>query len=190
MNGGASAALKSEETFLANIHAGDKHALMLEEILKKTRFSVGAVNASINHRSIKFANFVKCVKMGETAFLRAATIIDTSWPTGSIDDNLLSGMTRLFVVPEYEDLMDTTKAVGRDFQTWIQNHANNGVTQKDLSFVKYRNAGPWYDSGAYGLARHFFKHQRSKNKVAMNLKYIKDVWESHAKDGDSDSGIF
>lgn len=189
MNGGASATLKSEEQFLARIYAGDKHALLLQSILEKTRFSIGDVNSKPGHRSIKYANFLKCVKFGSNEFLRASEIIDTKFPTGAVNDNLLSGMTRLFAIEHYKDLADKNKAIGEAFEKWIENHANNGVTQKDLEFRGFRNAGPWYDAAAYGLARFFLKTQRSKGKASVKLDVIRKIWESHNKD-DSDSGFF
>lgn len=190
MNGAASQNLKSEEQFYAQIYAGNKQALMLQSVLLQTNFSVGQVNASATNRPIKYANFVKCIKFGSDEFLRAAKLIDTIWPRGVVSDNLLSGLTRLFSINEYAPLMDSSCSIGIAFENWLTNHANNGVTQQELEFKKYRNAGPWYDATAYGLARHFLKARRSQGKTAMKVGVIEKIWSDHAKLKDSDSGFF
>lgn len=190
MNGAASQNLKSEEQFYAQIYAGNKHALMLESILKKTNFSVGKVNESPTNRPIKYANFVKCVRFGSDEFLRAAELVDTIWPKGSVSDNLLSGMSRLFSINEYAPLMDNTCSIGKGFEQWLTNHANNGITQRELEFKKYQNAGPWYDAIAYGLARHYLKVRRAQNKSSINIGVIEKIWSDHTRTKDSDSLFF
>lgn len=191
MNGGASAALKSEEQFFAKIHAGDKFSLNLERVLNKTKFSVGKVNSNGGtNREIKYANFVKCVKFGETAFLQAADIISTTWPSGRVSDNLLSGLSRLFGLDEYKDIGDPGTRIGRDFRSWIKALADNGISQRQLEFRSLRNNGPWYDACAYGVARQFLKNQRRQNKASVKIETIKAIWEAPAKEDDSDFDSF
>lgn len=191
MNGGASASLKSEEQFFAKIHAGDKHSLQLETVLKKSPFSVGKVNFAAGVRGIKYANFVKSVKFGETGFLQACDIINTNWPTGKVSDNLISGLSRLFGLSEYKDIGDPGTRIGRDFRAWIKGLADAGITQKQLEFRNLRNAGPWYDACAYGVARQFLKNQRRQNKASVKIETIKHIWElPTTEDSDSDFGNF
>ena len=191
MNGGASSALKSEEQFFAKIHAGDKFSLNLERVLKKTSFAVGKVNSNGGYnREIKYANFVKCVKFGEKAFLQSADIVNTTFPTGKVSDNLLSGLSRLFGLEEYKDIGDPGTRIGRDFRAWIQSLANNGISQRQLEFRSLRNNGPWYDACAYGIARQFLKNQRRLNKASVKIETIKTIWEAPSREEDSDFDNF
>lgn len=187
MNGAASATLKSEEQFFARIHAGDTNANALKTVLEKTSFSVGQVNDLPGNRAIKYANFVKCVKFSEIAFLQAAKVIDEVWPDGPVDDNLLSGMARLFSLEPYTEVANPSRPIGGRFIEWLKSCKTVGISQKQLAFKSLRNAGPWYDAAAYGLARSFFKRERSENRPAPKVSYIKSIWESHAKDEEFDS---
>jgi hypothetical protein len=187
MNGAASATLKSEEQFFAKIYADDKNAIALKYVLEKTSFSVGQVNEKTGNRAIKYANFVKCVRFGELAFLKAARIIDEVWPDGPVDDNVLSGMTRLFSLEPYAALGDSSRPIGSRFIEWLKSCKAVGISQKQLACKSLRNAGPWYDAAAYGLARSFLKRERSEGRPVPKVSYIKSIWESHAKDEDLDS---
>jgi hypothetical protein len=189
MNGGASSALKSEDQFYAKLFAKDAQALELERILKLTKFNVGQVNAASNHRQIKYANFVKCVKFSEIAFLQAAHIIDTVYPNNAVNDNFLSGLSRLFSLKDYNDFGDPTTANGKQFINWLTTLASAGVGQKTLEFKKLRNAGPWYDAAAYGLCRAFLKQQRGIGRKVPKVAQIKAIYDSHFKDEDDSDSI-
>jgi len=183
MNGGSSSTLKSEETFWAKLQAGDEFAISIADTIRKTRFSVGKVNADPKHRPAKYANIVKAIGFGESEFLRSAAIIDEVFPTGPAD-NLLSGMARLLSIDEYHELGDPNKAIGRRFVKWLKDIKKIGATPKNLEFKKYRNAGPWYDAVAYGLARHYFQTERSLGRTVPSIKPIKDLWDKPVKDAD------
>lgn len=190
MNGESSSQLKSEERFKSNIAAGNPEALTLEKILKQTRFSIGEVNSKPGYREIKYANFVKSVRFGRDCFLTAAATIDLHWPTGAVNDNLISGMSRLFSIPAYSDFLNPSSQLSQQFNQWLAGLSALGCQQHELTFKKYFNAGPNYDAVAYGLARYFFKSLRSRGLKAPHLSEIETVWRSHVKKDDSDSFFF
>lgn len=190
MNGESSSQLKSEERFKSNIAAGNQDALRLERVLKKTQFSIGEVNQSNTNREIKFANFVKSVRFGEQAFLTASALIDRHWPKGAVNDNLVSGMSRLFAVADYSDFLDPTSRLFQEFDRWLAGLSALGCQQHELTFKKYFNAGPNYDAVAYGLARYFFKSLRSRGQTAPRLTVIEGIWKSHVKREEGDSFFF
>lgn len=177
MNGGSSSHLKSEEVFWAKLQAGDEFATSIADTLSKTQWSVGKVNTNkANTRSCKYANAVKSIGFSEDAFIRSTQIIDEVFPTGPAD-NLLSGMSRLLSIPQYAELGNPNKAIGKQFVQWLKNIKAIGASPKNLEFKKYRNTGPWYDAVAYGLARHFFQSQRSIGRSVPSIRTIKDIWE-------------
>lgn len=183
VNGGSSSNLNSEQKFFAKVEAGDEFAKEIETTIKKTKWSIGKVNAAKTHRPAKYANAVKAIGFGESAFLRSCDIIDQVFPEGPAD-NLLSGMSRLLSMDEYKELGNPNKAIGQRFVQWLINIKTIGATPKNLEFKKYRNTGPWYDAIAYGLARHFFQTERSQGRSVPSIKTIKDVWEKPVKDAD------
>jgi hypothetical protein len=190
MNGESSSQLKSEERFKSNCAAGQRDALELERVLGKTRFCIGEVNALPGHREIKFANFVKSVRFGEQCLLLAAELIDRHWPTGVVNDNLVSGISRFASIEAYSDLLDPKTKLRGHFDQWLGGLAALGCQQHELTFRRYFNAGPNYDAVAYGLARHFFKSLRSRRLSAPKLEFIEDIWKSHVRSSDTDSFFF
>jgi len=183
MNGGSSSNLKSEETFWAKLQAGDEFAKSIANTIQKTRWNVGKVNANPHHRDAKYANIVKAITFSESAFVRSSEIIDEVFPKGPAD-NLLSGMTRLLSIPEYADLGNPKKAIGKRFVQWLKDIKKIGASPKNLEFKKYRNAGPWYDAVAYGLARHYFQTERSLGRTVPSINTIKEIWDKPRKDAD------
>lgn len=173
---------KSKDLFHSKCVRGDEFALELRDILQKTHYHIGKVNRQEHTTEIKYANFLKAVKFGQTAFLQAAETIHRVWPRGRAVDNLLSGMSRLFSIEEYRDLGDTNTALGRHFRQWLLDLKRVGATPKKLEFAVYRNNGPWYDAVAYGLARHFLSTQRGLGRRVPNIATMESIWKKPVED--------
>lgn len=173
---------KSKDLFHSKCVRGDEFALQLKHLLEQTNFHIGKVNRQPHTTEIKYANFLKAVKFSETAFLRAAHTIDTVFPKSRAVDNLLSGMSRLFSIEEYQDLGNTERAVGKNFRQWLLDLKKVGATPKKLEFAVYRNNGPWYDAVAYGLARHFLAQQRGLGRKVPNVQTMENIWNKPVRD--------
>jgi len=171
--------LNADDKYWALCVAKDSKALMLKSVLEKTRYSIGKVNAKSRHRPLRFPNAQKAIGFSANAFIRSCEICDDVWPTGRISDQLISGMSKLLSIPEYEAIGDPNKKIGKDFVEWLRfvNGAIPSNVQKALEFGKHKNQGPWYNATAYGLCNAFMKRQRYEGKTHINIKVIKDIWE-------------
>jgi hypothetical protein len=189
-NGGSKSNLSTSEQFWAKVQAKDEFALEIAKTISKTNFAVGKVNSVHANRQAKYANIVKAISFSEPAFLRSCQIIDEVFPDGPAD-NLLSGLSFLLSIPEYAELGNPKKAIGRHFVQWLHQLKAVGANPKNLEFKKYRNNGPWYNAVAYGLARHFFQARRSQGKQCPGIEIIHDIWNKPVEEADDfDSLVF
>lgn len=181
--------LSAEEKFWALVVAKESKALLLQNVLEKTRYSIGKVNAKEDHRPLRFPNAKKAIGFGASAFIRSCAICDEVWPKGRISDQLISGMSRLLSIPEYEDVGNPNRKIGRDFVQWLHfvNKAIPSNVQTALEFGKLQNKGPWYNATAWGLCSAFMKRQRYEGKPSINIKTMKDIWDKPIREMEDDT---
>lgn len=180
LNGGSNKSINQEDRFWAKICMGDDFALVLLDVLKKTTFHISKANLTEYSRPIKYTAFKKSISCGEKQFLRAAEIIQEVFPNDKNYDLLIEGLSRLFAIQDYYDLMDGSKGIGKNFVDWLKLLRNElGQTPGKFKFKKYYNAGPFGLSVAYGLARHFFASERSRNRKTPKLASIENIWNKY-----------
>jgi len=178
MNGVATRNINAEQLFWAEIQAGDERALYIKSVLERANLQCGKVNDTpAGRKNVKYANFVKCVNMGEEATVIAADLIDRAYPKAGMNDNLLSGMTRLLSHSSYPELTDPEHKVSRQFDEWFTIFLPQFLQISELSYQQYRQSTKWYDGVAYGLMRAFGHYQRNKNRWSPSLDPIEKTWE-------------
>lgn len=183
MNGVASRQLNSEQLFWAEVIGQDPQALYIKDVLERANLQCGKVNDEPSGRKkVKYANFVKCVKMGEDATIYAADLINRAYPKAGMNDNLLSGMTRLLSHSSYRDLMNPAEKVSAEFEDWFTNYIPDGHQISELGFAQYRNTSKWYDGVAYGLIRKFAHYQRNKNRWHPPVEPMEEVYKKGMKE--------
>ncbi len=184
-NGKVSKGLSNEELFHSEVIAGDDYALYVETILKRLGLSIGVVNQNSKHHPVVYANFVKCLKLSESATERSVQLMLKGFKT--VADDPLHGLVFLLSLPEYEKLGDNTTKIGKDFEDWLTKAVPLFHSVTDLKFKKYRN-NPNYAKGiAYGLLKSFAKYQRNHSRTAPpNISTIRNIYESGFK---NDSGM-
>jgi hypothetical protein len=183
VNGGVSKTLSNEELFKAKVLAQDTEALNIERIIKIASVSIGEVNQSSNTSPVVYANFVKCIKLSESATIRSIELLKTAFKT--VNDDVLHGLVYLLSNEKYKDLGNANTAVGKHFEIWLTQAVPMFHGINDLKFKKYRQ-GPWQRGVAYGIAQSFAKFQRNKGLYAPAIGAIKELWEKGFND---DSGI-
>jgi hypothetical protein len=181
MNGTASRSLSSEQLFWAEVIGEEADALFYKSVLERSNLKCGKVNEGNGRKKVKFANFVKAVKMGVDETIRAAELIDYAYPKYGMNDTLLSGMARLFSHSSYEELMDPETKIYKEFEDWFVNILPMVMTIQDLSFREYRNTHQWHDGVAYGLYQKFAHYQRMKGRHCMPVDAIKLNYEKGIK---------
>lgn len=177
-NGVSSRKLTTEELFWAQVIGKDPYALYVQKHLRRMNLSCGRVNEGHNRKSVRYANFVKCLKMSEEATGRAVSLIDCAYPQQGMDDQVLSGVTRLISLKEYRDYGDTTTQMGREFEAWFTEVVADVYQITDLRFNEYKNTAQWYNGVAYGLAQKFKHYQTRHNRKSVSLKVIKSIYEA------------
>jgi len=178
MNGGSSRKLTTEELFWSEVIGKEPFALYVKEQLEKMNVACGKVNEGEERKQVKYPNYVKCLKMGEEATARAVELIDEAYPDHGVDDQVLSGLTRLLSLKEYESYGDVTTTLGKQFEAWFIKTLADGHQLSELRFNEYKNTSQWYNGVAYGLARKFKHYQTRKNRKSISLKLIKDIYEN------------
>ena len=183
MNGVASRQLNSEQLFWAEVIGQDPQALYIKDVLERANLQCGKVNDTpAGRKKVKYANFVKCVKMGEDATIYAADLINRAYPKAGMNDNLLSGMTRLLSHSSYKELTDPAEQVSEEFEDWFINFVPQLMQISELGFAQYRNTSKWYDGVAYGLYRMFAHYQRNKNRWTPPVEPIEKVYKAGFKE--------
>jgi len=183
-NGRTISKVKAEELFWADIIANDPKALHLLDILRKCGFSCGKVNevpeSLCAQKSVKFANFEKCVNLSEEATVYAARLIEDTWPEErKFNDILFIGLVRLFTTSGYESLMDPSTTCGAEFEQWFLNLGVLGINGKTLRFMNYRENGDWAKGAAYGL---FSMYKDVSKKCQLAEKTLKEAYQSDSVD--------
>lgn len=183
MNGVSSRQLNTEQLFWANVHGLDPVALHLKDVLERANLRCGKVNddGTNTRKKVKLANFEKCVKMGEKETIYAAMLIDTAYPKSGMNDNLLSGLTRLITIPEYSDLAHPETKLGSDFKEWFTRFVPPMMQISQLGFAQYRNTSRWYDGVAYGLYQMFRHNQDANNRRVPDLRTIEKIYRKGIK---------
>lgn len=191
LNGGSNNKISPEDRFWSQVCRGNDFAVVLKNTLEKTKFSIGKANRKENCRPMKYSAFRKSLACGETQFLRACEIIDEVFPKDRGYDLLIEALSKLFAVKEYQDLMDGSRGIGKNFVTWLKSLRNDHAqTPGKFKFKKYYNAGPFSVAVAYGLAKYFFATERSKGRKTPSVKIIEQVWQKHAKSAELESLVF
>jgi hypothetical protein len=184
-NGKVSKGLSNEEMFHSEVIAGDVYALYVEKILKKLGLSIGVVNQDPKHYPVVYANFVKCLKLSESATERSVKLMLKGFKT--VADDPLHGLVFLLSLPEYQRLGDNTTKIGKDFEEWLTKAVPMFHSLSDLKFTKYRANPNWAKGIAYGLLKSFAKFQRNHSRTAPpSITVIKDIYQDGFKD---DSGM-
>lgn len=176
MNGGSSRKLTTEELFWSEVIGKEPFALYVRDQLVKMGLACGKVNEHPDNHQVKYATFVKCLKMGEEATHRAVELIDTAYPEQGIDDQVLIGVTRLLSLKEYEAYGDVTTTLGRQFEAWFIGSLADNNQLSELRFNEYKNTSQWFNGVAYGLARKFKHYQTRKNRKSVSLRVIKAIY--------------
>jgi hypothetical protein len=178
MNGGSARKLNTEELFWAEVIGKDPYALYVRDQLVKMNLACGKVNEGVGRKQVKYPNFVKCLKMGEDATAKAVELIDSAYPGQGIDDQVLSGVTRLLSLTDYADLGDCDTNIGIQFEQWFTKNLADSHQLSELRFNEYKNTSQWYNGVAYGLAKKFSHYQKRKNRAGINLKVVKAIYEA------------
>lgn len=183
INGGVNKALTNEEVFYAEVIAEIPEALDIERALVKCGLRCGKVNDEPNTLPVKYATFVKCIKLSGPATERAVELLRKGFK--AMDDVVLHGLVYLLSRPAYKELGNRNVALGRHFETWLTQAVPMFHSIKALTFDKYKNAGSWEIGVAYGFVKSFVKFQRNQNQTAISMATIKDLYESSFKQEDS-----
>lgn len=184
-NGIVSKTVSNEELFYSLVQAQDPDALHMKKVLEKLNLSCGRVNVNPLHSPVVYANFQKCLKLGETATERAVLLMKSAF-NGQVADDPLHGLVFLFSHPEYQDLSDSKKLVGQRFAQWFTTLGQSGlITLSDLKFRKYRQNPSWQKGIAYGLVNNFNRWLTTKSLPAVKIGTIKKIYESGFKKDDS-----
>jgi len=180
-NGRTISKVKAEELFWADVVAEDSDALHLQDVLMACGFSCGKVNfVPSATKSVKFANFKKCVDLSEEATIYAAKLIEDTWPEErKFNDILFIGLVRLFTTPGYESLMDPSTTCGAEFEQWFLNLGVLGINGKTLRFMNYRENGDWAKGAAYGI---FSMYKDVSKKCTIAEKTLKEIYQSDSVD--------
>ena len=181
MNGGSSRRLTTEELFWSEVIGKDPYALYVKDQLVSMGISCGKVNEGAGIKQVKYPNFVKCLRMGDLgvgATRRAVELIDTSYPDNGIDDQVLSGLTRLLSLKEYADFGDTDTKRGQQFEEWFQEIMPNSFPLTALRFNEFKNTSQWYNGVAYGLAKNFKYFLKRSAKEIVDIRIIEEIYKN------------
>jgi len=164
LNGVASRNVSREQLLWAEVLAGDKDAIAIQQKLIYCDLACGKVNATTGRRQVSRATFEKCIKLGldETRF--SASLIRQGYPDRDEFDNLLYGMVRLLSIETYSRLMDPSKTLGKMFSHWFVNEFSRNHTYKESTNVVTRT-DPWCNSIAYGIYKKFFDWMKREGKA-------------------------
>lgn len=183
-NGEASKGLTNEELFYSKVLARDSDALYMRGILVQCGLSCGVVNQSDKTHPMVYANFQKCLKLGEKPTVRAVELMKKGF--NRVADDPLHGLVFLLQHPEYSMLGDPNTRIGKEFELWLTKVVPVFHDLNDLKFKKYRANPSWQKGIAYGLLRSFAKYQRTHNKLAApKITTIKKIYEAGFKKEDS-----
>lgn len=185
INGDLCKALTNEERFYARVIAKNPEALDIERALVKCQLSCGKVNNEVGTLPVKYATFVKCLKISGPATERAVQLLRKGFR--SMNEVALHGLVYLLSLKEYETLGDRRTAVGKHFETWLTQAVPMFHSITALTFDKYHNAKSWEVGVAYGYVQSFVKHQRNMNQTAISVKPMKTIYEDSV--GKDDSGV-
>lgn len=182
MNGESSKNLTTEELFWSTVIAKDPDSLAIKQVLETCGLACGKVNEFDAHGhpniQVKLANFKKCLNFGKAETIEIVKLIRIAYPKATAFDNLLSGATRLVTMKEYNGLLDTSSALGKDFEFWFTERLHDSHELKDTNFRKYRNTTQWFNGVAFGLYEVFVKFMKARDKKNYpSIKAIKKVYE-------------
>lgn len=178
MNGGSSRKLTTEELFWSEVIGKEPFALYVKEQLEKMNLACGKVNEGKGRKQVKYPNFTKCLKMGEDATAVAVSLIDNAYPDQGIDDQVLSGVTRLLSLKEYAEYADSDTTLGKQFEEWFTGSLADNHQLTELRFNLYKNTSQWYNGVAFGLAKKFSHFQKRRNRKSIPISVIKDIYEA------------
>jgi hypothetical protein len=183
-NGQTQKSLSNEELFHSQVLALDPDALYMKTILEKCGLSCGTVNAGALTHPVVYATFAKCLKLSDTATVRAVELMKKGFKT--VADDPLHGLVFLLSHPTYSVLGDTKTKVGKEFEIWFTQAVPMFHSLNDLRFKKYRNNPSWQKGIAYGLVKSFNNYQRKHSgTVGPAIKEIRQIYEQGFKDEDS-----
>jgi hypothetical protein len=183
-NGQTQKSLTNEELFHSQVLALDPEALHMKTVLEHCDLSCGTVNFKPTTTPVVYATFAKCLKLSETATVRAVELMKQGFKT--VADDPLHGLVFLLSLPTYSVLGDAKTKIGKDFETWFTQAVPMFHSLSDLKFKKYRNNPSWQKGIAYGLVKNFNNYQRKHSRTAgPKISEIKKIYESGFKDEDS-----
>ena len=183
MNGGASRNVSNEEQFWALVLAEDTEALKLKDILEDADLACGQVNEGNKRPKVKYTNFKKATEMGIDACVLAAHTIRNAYPD-TWNDNLYSGLTRLFSMDEYKAFLDEDGDEYKTFDSWLT-QASKFYQISDLQFRQYRDITDWSYGIAYGLMQKFMHHCRNTNaNISLKVDPAEQAYKFRKKDTD------
>lgn len=174
-NGGVTKSLTNEEIFWAQIIAQDPEALHHKQVLEAAGLRCGRVNEANSRYPVEYATFVKCVKLSDTATIRAAELLIKGFNRVSTD--VLHGLVLLLSLPEYQDLGNPKRAIGRHFEHWLTVSLPSFISISNLKFECYRQ-GAWQRGVAYGIVQAFAQAQRNKGLSAPAVTPMEELWKA------------
>jgi hypothetical protein len=183
-NGGSNRKLTAEELFWSEVIGKEPFALYVKDQLVRMNLACGKVNQVKGRKQVKYSNFVKCLKMGDDATARAVDLIDSAYPDLGIDDQVLSGLTRLLSLKEYEVYGDTDETLGKQFEDWFTGSLADNHQITELRFNQYKNTSQWFNGVAYGLCKKFKHYQTRRKCESISTKIMKDIYEAGIKNND------
>ena len=165
MNGVSSRKLTREELFWAECISKDPFALYVKKWIETCDVACGKVNEGGNRKQVKYANWEKCLKMNEEATQRSVELLNAAYPDRGLDDQVLSGLTRLLSLKEYGEFGDTNTRLGRAFERWFTEIVPQVMQITQLQYSQYKGNTAWYNGTAYGICQAFLHSQRGKGKL-------------------------
>jgi hypothetical protein len=89
-----------------------------------------------------------------------------------IDSQIVTGLTLLFSMADYQDYGDVGKRVGQEFRTWFQQLPMAGISIDDLHFNNLKSLGAsskWENGWVLGIVQKFATAMRNQNKGGLLL---------------------
>ena len=173
--GGVTKPLTNEEIFWAQIIAQDSEALRYQQILTQAGLRCGRVNEDHSRYPVEYATFVKCVKLSDTATVRAAQLLIQGF--NRVNTDVLHGLVFLLSNSHYRDLATAQTAIGQHFEKWLTQMLPQFISISNLKFECYRQ-GPWQKGIAYGIVQAFAQRQRNQGLVAPAVTPMEEIWRA------------
>lgn len=183
MNGGCQRRLTPEDLLWAEIIGGDPKALNIQHWLQCAGLACGKVNAVNDNPQVSRATFEACLGYSESATVYAVDLFNSTWKKRKkIDSQVVTGLTLLFSMPDYQVYSDTSTRAGQEFRTWFQTLPMAGITLDDIKFTEYKNmaaSSRWELGFVYGIVQKFNRSMvaQGKGHICEPSGPAKKMWQ-------------